>query len=331
MVTKVNYTTKLGLQSSQELERTSGSTSGVPVAAVSAEDRGGGGVAIATSPSPHFYPRQTTNSGGGGVVSPSLVRQGITQPISYENCKDLIVTCPDGSWLEGQCEHGEIRWVYLPCKRRDCPVCGEVRRRLIAWRVTHGLEVLGIGAWFVGTWAADVGKAEAVKTQNKFVRWLRKRLGRRVEYAAVWEVTRAGRLHLNLVLAPWSYIPQKELSAAWQRFGGGRVVWIERVGMGVGKEVAKLNEKLGNYMAKFEQAVKEGRGINYSQGWPKLPDNPMKRKGKIRWVWRGSLTPESAIFESELKVGYWREVSPGEYASCFEEKCDCFDVMARSP
>jgi len=285
-------------------------------------------VAIAASPSPRFYPRQTTNLGGdGGASVPSLVRQGITQPNEYEKSE----ICPNAGWLEGRCEHNEVRWVKLFCKRRGCPVCGKLRRRLIAWRVSYGLEVLGDGGWFVGTWAADVGKAEAVKTQNKFVRWLRKRLGYRVEYAAVWEVTKAGRLHLNLVLAPWAYIPQKELSAAWQRFGGGRVVWVERVGYGVGKEVAKLNEKLGNYMAKFEQAVEGGRGINYSQGWPKLPDNPMKRKGKISWRWVGSLTPEAAIFEGELKVGYWREVSPGEYAFSCGERCDCFDVMARSP
>jgi len=326
MVTELRIPDKL--QTSQELERTSVSGGGLPGAAVSAEDRGGGGVAIAASPSPRFYPRQTTNSGGGGGASvPSLVRQGITQPNEYEKSE----ICPNAGWLEGRCEHNEVRWVKLFCKRRGCPVCGKLRRRLIAWRVSYGLEVLGDGGWFVGTWAADVGKVEAVKNQNKFVRWLRKRLGYRVEYAAVWEVTKAGRLHLNLVLAPWAYIPQSELSAAWQRFGGGKVVWIERVGYGVGKEVAKLNEKLGNYMAKFEQAVEEGRGINYSRGWPKLPDNPMKRKGKISWRWVGNLTPEAAIFEGELKVGYWREVFPGEYAFSCGERCDCFDVMARSP
>jgi len=92
-----------------------------------------------------------------------------------------------------------------------------------------------------------------------------------------------------------------------------------------------LNEKLGNYMAKFEQAVEEGRGINYSRGWPKLPDNPMKRKGKIKWRWVGNLTPEADIFEGELAVGLWREVAPGEYASCFDEKCDCFDIVPRAP
>ena len=67
--TQYNNTAKLGLQSSQELERTSVSGGGLPGAAVSAEDRGGGGVAIAASPVPHFYPRQTTNSGGGGVAA----------------------------------------------------------------------------------------------------------------------------------------------------------------------------------------------------------------------------------------------------------------------
>ena len=204
-------------------------------------------------------------------------------------------------------------------------MCGKRRKHLISWRVVNGVKVLGDAVWFIGTYAEDITKEEAVKVQNKFIRWLRQRLGYKVEYVAVWEVHQSGRLHLNLVLAPWRYIDQGELSDAWQRYGGGKVVWIERVGFGIGKEVAKTRQKIANYVAKFDQMVKSGRGVNYSKGWPKLPDRPNpKRKGKIEWRYVSDLDAEAEVFEYELERGYWIEVAPNEYGFIYEE-CDCFE------
>jgi len=200
---------------------------------------------------------------------------------------------------------------------------------LIAWRIARGIDVLGGqdgGAWFVGTFARDVDKATAVKVQGKFVRWLRKRLGCQVEYAATWEVFKSGRLHLNLVISPWRYVPQKVLSAAWRRFGGGKVVWIQRVGGGVGVEAAKSRQGVGGYLGKWEQMVLVGRGVAWSKGWPKLPESPFaQRQGEITWSWVGGLEDESRNFEYERGLGWWREVSPGEYAFRLGEECECFE------
>jgi len=253
-------------------------------------------------------------------VHTSLVTSSITQQI--ERCAHSVI-------VVGTCQHGHRRGYKFPCKRRDCPVCGLKRRRLIAWRISHGLRVLGNGAWFVGTFSHDVSKAQAVRIQNDFIRWVRKRLGYHVEYASVWEDTRNKRLHVNIVFAPWKYINQKELSEAWQKYGGGKVVWIERVGYGISKEVTKTSKKLANYLAKYEQQVKEGRGINYSKGWPKLPDNPMevRRKGKITWHYVSRVSDEYVNFIGELKAGYWYEVAPDEYARIDEGDCDCFDIV----
>jgi len=115
--------------------------------------------------------------------------------------------------------------VKLACKRRDCEVCGELRRRLIAWRIARGIDILGQGegaAWFVGTFGYDISKKAAVKVQRQFVKWLRRRFGYQVEYAATWELIRQGRLHLNLILAPWQYVHYKPLSRKWRDFGGGK-------------------------------------------------------------------------------------------------------------
>ncbi|MBA7679871.1 hypothetical protein ES703_88176 [subsurface metagenome] len=255
---------------------------------------------------------------------PSLVGQGITRPKPRS-----FRTCQDSGWLKGVCRHGTTRWIRLRCKRRDCPFCGEVRRAMIAWRIARGIDELAdkLGAaWFVGTFDWQISKVEAVKVQRQFIKWLRKVLGYQVQYAATWEVTRSGRLHLNLILAPWRYVPQTLLSAKWAGFGGGPVVWVQRVGGGIGVEAVKARERIGGYLGKWEQMVEVGRGVAYSKGWPKLPENPgVGRQGEISWRWVDSLDLESILFWYEEQMGYWREDFPGEYRFTFGEDCGCFE------
>jgi len=250
-----------------------------------------------------------------GGVSPSLDRGTC---ISQQN-PSADEVCLTGFWLRGTCHHGTVRWLYIPCKRRGCPVCGVKRRRLIAWRIAEGIKSFGGAAWFVGTWDRDVSKAEAIKTQAKFIRWLRGYLGYVIEYAATWEVTKRGRLHLNLILAPWIYVPQRLLSAKWQRFGGGRVVWVKLVGKEVSGEVSKASVwEAANYFAKFEQMVSEGKGASYSEGWPKLPDvGCLERKGQVKWEYHDFFNP--------YILGRWREVRSCEFAFVAGEVCDCFE------
>ena len=308
-----------GVAGQVEVERTSGSASGAPAVAVTDEGQGAGCESPASCRLQHL---------GGGAVLPSLVG------IGHNSTKHIakIDTCTNAGWLRGQCKHGTTRWVKLSCKRRDCPVCGEHRKRLIAWRIQLGIERLGgeLGAgWFVGSFAYDIEKKQAVKVVGKMVRWLRKTTGVHFEYASTWEVTKAGRLHVNIIMAPWCYIPQSKLSVAWQRFGGGKRVWIERVGAAVGSEVAKAGrERIGNYVAKWDQMVPAGRGVTYSKGWPRLPSAPAPvRQGVIAWRWVGSLELEEILFRDELNyLGLWCEVAPGEYASVWGEECGCFNT-----
>lgn len=273
-----------------------------------------------------FLPGEEQTHGGGGGGSPSLVGYCITQQKHVDSDKEK--TCPDGRWSVGNCRHGTTRWVYIPCKRRTCPICGVKRRKRIAWRVAEGVDRLAPAAWFVGTFSYDIEKKQAVKVQAKFVRWVREYVGHKVEYAATWEETKRGRLHLNMVLAPWSFIPQKLLSEKWERFGGGKRVWIESVGSEVGNEVTKSKWQVANYFAKFEQMVLEGKAATYSKGWPQLlAAAQVKRKGEITWSsWGGTFDDETRVFLSELKLHYWREIREREYAFLFES-CDCFDVV----
>lgn len=305
------------------------------------------------------HPLQQTQGGvgvgvGGGGVSTSFIGQSITQHFEAKN----LEFCQQGLWVRGECPHKTKRWVKIPCKKRTCPVCGKKRLKRMAYRISYGLDMLGggSGGWFVGTWSRDIDKKSAVKTVGKFVRWLRKGdkdgyVGQPgLEYSSTWEETRRGRLHINLVLAPWVYIPQKLLSEKWRRFGGGRVVWIGRVDSKIGVEVSKSAGSVPGYISKWDQMVLSGRGQGYSKGWPKLANNTkLVRKGNIFWTpecgkwdsYQGDygekrwvclvepLRSEVPVFESELKLGYWREVRLGEYALTYGEGCDCFDLLAR--
>ena len=242
--------------------------------------------------------------------------------------------CERAIYLRGSCEHGELRWIMRPCGTRSCPVCGPVRRARIADRIKLGIEALagkeGAG-WFVGTFGWDIDKPAAVKVMGKFVRWVRKRLGRQVQYVSTWELTEKGRLHVNIVFAPWGYIAQCELAAAWRKAGGGRVVWIKRVGAGVSAEVVKVFF-LARYLAKADQAVIEGRGVCYSRGWPKLlaPERA-KRKGRVSWCWFGGDYEEATGFYQEKVAGLWIEVGFGEWAFHLGESCDCFQFEGAGP
>jgi hypothetical protein len=151
------------------------------------------------------------------------------------------------------------------------------------------------------------------------------------EWAKTWELQKNGRLHLNLVMSPWHYIPQKVLAAKWHSLGGGPIAWVERVGVGIGVEAAKSRLKLGNYIAKFDQMVLSGRGVSYSKGWPKLPDSVCSpRQGEIHWEFVGSMTEGSILHWYETELGHWIEFTPGEWVSPDAECCNCFDFKDSS-
>ena len=243
--------------------------------------------------------------------------------------------CPNSGWLRGTCTaHGTRRWRSAPCKRRGCSFCGQKRKELIAERISYGIAELGGlegGGWSVGTFDRDIPKWQAVRIANQFVqklkRYFRKTYGLNVEWSKVWEVhPHSGRLHLNLLVSPWCYVPQKMLARWWHKLGGGVVFWIERVGAGVGVEAAKSRRNMGLYLGKLDQMVKTGRGVSYSKGWPRVPrDNPLARRGEVKWEWVGSFSAEGIIHWYETELGHWKEVSLDEWASADPEPCDCFE------
>ncbi len=275
----------------------------------------------------YLAPPGTVEPSTPQAATPSLAGTSVTHEV------DRSEQCPNGSWFRGICaDHGNTRWAYHPCKKRSCLVCGPKRRAKVAYRIAHGVEQLAgpLGAtWFVGTWAEDVTKDQAVKAVTRFIAWVRRHQPERVEYASTWELTRQGRLHVNVVFAPWSYLHWTNLVTAWKRVGGGRVVWVKRVGEGIGVEAAKSRQDLSDYVTKHDQLPPYGKAACFSRAWPKPPQPPpLTRKGTIHWQ------PESITdshingvseFAYEKQLGFWSQNEQEEWFNDYEEPCDCFD------
>lgn len=187
----------------------------------------------------------------------------------------------------------------------------------------------------MGTWAQDVDKPTAVRAVTRFVARLRRNSRHRLEYACTWELTKRGRLHVNLIIAPWTYIPSTTLARWWQDVGGGPNIWIKRVGAGIGQEAAKSREDAAYYFAKWEQMVKTGRAANYSKGWPKLPDTDAPlRRGHIIYEQeqqRPSWMSPPELDPNDIQLRLWTETHEHEWQSRLMPRCDCFDyVLAKT-
>jgi len=288
--------------------------------------------------------------------APSLVT--ITDNSTGQDRDNSERYCLNGRWVQGECvQHGQLRWVLAPCKRRDCEVCGSKGRYEIAKRIAYGVRYHWPCSWHTltfDTYEAEESewKPKAVQKLGKYIAWLRKfypgcqypvwdirwdgsgwvvvKKHPGLQYAATYELTQRGRLHINLIIGPWRYIPQRTLQKWW-----GAQMWVERVkdSESVGRETAKSYspESLGKYLAKLEQSVPEewGRRVSFSKGWPKLPKEPVERKGEITWRQEWELEQvDVARFQVEKEHGWWREVAVGEWQPLLlPHDCSCFDLV----
>jgi len=258
--------------------------------------------------------------------------------------------CPNPRLVLGECEHGQQRMVLKRCKSRDCEYCGPLGRYQIAQRIAYGVRMHWPCSWQVLTFDTEGAeepewKPVAVRMLGEYVKWLREKMGMpNLQYAATYELTQRGRLHINLIIGPWKYVPQRVLQKRW-----GAQMWVNRIrddGSGsIGKEAAKSYspEALGSYLSKLEQSVpyEWGRRVSYSKGWPKLDSNPWERKGEISWRHEWELAPhEIAGFEHSRSLGWWRPIYGVGSGSCILHEwmnllaphaCDCFVLVPPHP
>ena len=175
--------------------------------------------------------------------SPYLVSTTHNSPqyLLSANRFDASKYCPNARLVEGVCDpHGNRRFVLVPCKRRDCDVCGPNGRWEIAKRIAYGIRHHWPCAWITLSFETElaeepVWKPKAVKRLGKFVAWLRKS-NPGLQYAATYELQKRGRLHINLIIGPWQSVPKADLQKRW-----GANLWVEWVqdDKTMGREAAK--------------------------------------------------------------------------------------------
>lgn len=234
--------------------------------------------------------------------------------------------CQLPRWVVAECQaHATRRWIRVSCKARDCEACGAMTRRRIAERLAWGCrQWMDRGrqvAFLVLTFSHDVKKEKAVQRLASFVRILRDGLGHQAPYAATYELTENGRLHINLLVAGWDYIHHRKLARWW-----GHHISVSRVRSSelVGAEAAKTYspEKLGGYNSKLDQAVPREwkRRVSYSRNWPKLPVQLPLPGVEYR------LDDWPINREAEVRTGWLIETAGNVYRYRISADCDCYSA-----
>ncbi|MBA7552682.1 hypothetical protein ES705_45252 [subsurface metagenome] len=183
---------------------------------------------------------------------------------------------PCGCWSYLNSSTGQV--VPFHCKRWRCPHCGRINRRLLLKALGREAVAHSLQRFVTLTLPSQIGlspEAEVylLKVWAKFRVYLERRFGRRPVYLWVKE-RKNGRLHLHCLVD--RYIPQRWLSSAWERLGGGRVVDIRFV------DLHRVTGYLTKYLTKeFYDGVS---GRHYGSAQTVCLVLRPKKKGKSDWA-----------------------------------------------
>jgi hypothetical protein len=85
-------------------------------------------------------------------------------------------------------------------------------------------------------------------------------------------------LHLHVAFTDWAYIPQRDISAAWGRFSGARIVDVKEIRDPDGAAVY-----VARYIARELASTEVVKCVTYSRGWPKVdrPERNWRIQGEI--------------------------------------------------
>lgn len=133
-----------------------------------------------------------------------------------------------------------------------------------------------------------------LKAWPKLLTLIRKKFGS-FEYLKVWELHKSGYPHIHM-MQRGKFIPQKWLSAAWDRLGCGSIVDIRKIYKQdcAGKYLVKY---LGKSFAELSSLWYRKRLISKSNGWIIRKDEKPPGKDTTGFEWKMILNP------------YWRVVS----------------------
>lgn len=228
---------------------------------------------------------------------------------------------PCSGWLLDKCDHENYRWIPLFCHGWKCPICRPrnlkttTARLCLAYRAA---AASGVTLKFVTlTYRNDVTRQQVRRSLQHLVQSFR-RQGKVFEYARFPEYTKAGRIHLHLVvLAPFIY--QLDLSEAWRIASqGSYIVDIRRIWS---------DKQLAAYVTKYVAKQPAGK-ITYSRNFPQFQDI-LDRKGQPK-EHPGHHYTFFRPYQLDIQDFYAPELWTGEIVFA-HGKCNCWACKGHSP
>ncbi|MDR3713346.1 MAG: hypothetical protein P4L51_11055 [Puia sp.] len=143
---------------------------------------------------------------------------------------------------------GRKKFRRINCGSWTCSYCGPRKARTARASIRRTAEGLGLRYFLTLTLDPSklqelTDKKQAVRylreTFNKFRLYLKRQYGEPPSYICVVEFTQRGIPHLHILFD--RYISQKWISSAWDKLGGGRIVFIKQVTV----------NKIANYLSKY--------------------------------------------------------------------------------
>lgn len=130
-----------------------------------------------------------------------------------------------------------FRVVALPCRRRQCAVCGVSYRRFVQARLFKGLEGTGAVKLLIVTWPGGVKSPERIASFNEdsprrlkaLLRRLRRECGEGWGFFWTAELTKAGVVHFNVLVRDLPFLRLDALRTIVVAAGFGPGFTINRV------------------------------------------------------------------------------------------------------
>jgi len=199
---------------------------------------------------------------------------------------------------------GRYRVSRLRCKSWSCPHCAQKRAKRLKKAIVEQSQAHGLDRFLTLTMDPKKGTAaeswpQIKQTWKKFQTYLARKQGKGIKFLWVIEAQKNGYAHLHILLD--RYIPQAWISQAWDRLGGGRIVFITRA------NVRHTGPYLSKYLTKgFDEGLKDGQRRYGSSRTVKLGWAPGDKKG----VWVLAKTSVDELY-LRVKTGFlaeWRNL-----------------------
>jgi hypothetical protein len=248
----------------------------------------------------------TENSEFENVLSkffpvPQRGLDSLLEQVAENECKN-----PKVPILRGINHERKIAVFFRPrCGLWSCPQCAKINQEIWTWRASLGGRELakeyGHVDFLTLTSHEKLDAAASVDVWPDAWDKLRKRAGYHggeLQYFAVPERHKSGRLHVHAIIATRAQLPKKFWKNAARACGMGYQADSQEV-----ENEGGVGGYVGKYLSKTLQYSNWARGfrrVRTSQGWPKLPSLPQEEGWNFETLPKDIALYDALIVASDL-------------------------------